>query len=194
MTRSVATLGAIVFGATLVAGCGGGPMPPAHWVQGGARLDLPMARSTYEGDPVEIRSRGSWAEIVVDGDVELVLDRVGRVYTKRRQPYAVLESDGRLVGKDDQLLGIVGSANAALPGRANAWISMTPYGQIVKYEGSSGSVVGQWMGCNASPWAAQACVLTTYLLYYRDHGEDELGAAQPGMMTPGFGATMVVAP
>jgi hypothetical protein len=37
-------------------------------------------------------------------------------------------------------------------------------------------------------------VLTTYLLYYRDHGEDELGAAQPGIMTRGFGATRVVAP
>ncbi len=176
----------------LAAGCGG-PVPPARWAQGGTRLDLPQARWQYDGDPVEIRSRGSWAEIVVDGDTEFVLDRVGRVYTKHRQPYALLEPDGRLVGNDETLLGMVGSLNAALPGRANAWLSVTPAGQVTKYDGGNGSNAGQWLGCGASPWTAQACVLASYLLYYRDEGE-MLDAQQPAMVTPGFGTSIIVAP
>jgi hypothetical protein len=176
----------------LGSGCSG-PTPPARWAQGGTRLDLPQARWRYDGDSVEIRSRGSWAEIVVDGDTAFVLDRVGRVYTKHREPYALLEPDGRLVGKDETLLGMVGSMNAALPGRANAWISVTPAGQVIKYDGGQGSDAGHWLGCAQSPWTAQACVLASYLLYYRDEGA-ELDANQPAMMTPGFGTSIIVAP
>ena len=184
MLRTHLALGA-VGAAMFVAGCAD-PLPPADWARGGGRLDLPQAMSSYDGDSVQIRSRGAWAEVLVDGDVELILDRVGRVYTRRRHPFALLEPDGRLLGREDQPLGFVGSANAALPGRASAWISLNPNGQVVKYDRSGGQVVGAWTGgCFASPWAAQACVLVTYLLHLKDATAGDFAADTP-MMTPGL--------
>lgn len=182
-----AALALIVIGAA--AGCGG-PLPPTRWVSGGATLELPNAQFTYKGDPVEIRSRGGWAEVVVDGDVELVLDRVGRVYTRRRQPYALLEPDGRLVGLDEDLLGIVGAMHAALPGKASAWITVTPQGQVIQYDGAQGDVRGQWSGCGANLFAAHTCVLVTYLLFFRDEGEGEL--APSASMGPSLGTSVFI--
>lgn len=166
---------------------------PSHWATGGTRLDLVQAHWTYNGEPVELKSRVDWAEVKVDGDVELVLDRAGRVYDKQRAPIGVLETDGRFVGNDEELLGIVGSSYAALPGKANAWLAFNPAGQIVKYEqDGTPKVEGQWVGCQVTPYAQQACLLVAYALFYRDEGKALLEQQQQqqlpqGTMMPGAG-------
>ena len=174
-----------LFLALALAGCAG-PKPPAHWAQGGTRLDLPQARWTFDGEPVELRSRGDWAEVLVDGDVELVIDRVGRVYDQLQRPVAVLEPDGRLVGTGEELRGVVGSSYAALPGTPNAWISIQPQGQVTKY-GSDGApmMAGQWGGCSYSPFSMQACLLVSYLLFFEKEGDKAM--EQSGMPMPGVG-------
>lgn len=145
--------------------------PPAHWQTGGARLDLVPAAWTYDGDRVEIRPLGNHAEVVVDGDVEAIIDRVGRVYTRYQHPVALLEPDGRLVGNEQELLGTVGTSFAAQPGRANAWLSLRPDGMVGKFdERGVEKPVGQWLGCNVTPYSMQACLLVSYLLYFEDEG------------------------
>lgn len=155
-----------------LAACGAGPHPPARWAYGGARLDLPPAQWTYDGDSVEIRPLGpDYAQVLVDGDVALYVDRVGRVYDRYKRSLAVLEPDGRLVGVDNELLGTVGAVNAALPGRAHAWLSMTQ-GAVVKYQADGSPIgAGQWLGCGATPFTAQTCLLVSYVLYFEDEGE-----------------------
>jgi len=169
-----------------LAGCAG-PKPPVHWGQGGTRLDLPNARWAFDGEPVELRSRGDWAEVLVDGDVEIVLDRVGRVYDKLQRPVALLEADGRLVGTNEELRGVVGSSYAALPGKPNAWIALQPQGQVTKY-GLDGApmMAGQWGGCNYSPFSMQACLLVSYLLFFEKEG-DKAMEQSPGVPGVGIG-------
>ncbi|NUP13540.1 MAG: hypothetical protein HOW73_46480 [Polyangiaceae bacterium] len=163
----VATVGLLVS----LAGCAK-PKPPAHWISGGGRLDLVPARWEYDGDPVEIRPRGDYAEVLVDGDVEFIVDRVGRVYTRYQQPVAILEPDGRLVGHEQELLGNVGSSYAAQPGKANAWLALSPDGRVVKFEEGGGQKPSsQWTGCSVTPFSLQACLLVTYLLYFEDEGQ-----------------------
>lgn len=161
----------LLAGALLLTACAGSK-PPAHWNTGGGRLDMVPARWAYRGDSVEIRPRGlDYAEVLVDGDLELVIDRVGRVYTNYQQPIGLLEPDGRLVGKEQELLGMVGSSFAALPGKANAWLALSNQGMVVKFEDDgSQKQAGQWVGCNVTPYAAQACLLVTYMLYFDDEG------------------------
>ncbi len=167
-------------------GCAG-PKPPANWVQGGARLDLVPARWTFDGEPVVIRSRGDFAEVLVDGDVEIVIDRVGRVYDKLQRPIALLEPDGRLVGMNEDLRGVVGSQFAALPGKPNAWLSIQPQGAVTKYEPDGGpKPVGAWAGCAVTPFSQQACLLVSYLLFFEEEGEDALSKS-PGAISPGIG-------
>jgi len=169
----------------VAAGCAGSK-PPAHWVQGGTRLDLVPARWVFDGEPVEVRTRGEWAEVLVDGDVEIVLDRVGRVYDKLQRPVALLEPDGRLVGVNEELRGVVGSSFAALPGKANAWLAIQPEGQVTKYERDGAPrLAGQWGGCSYSPFSMQACLLVSYLLFLDKEGDS--AAAQPGLPGPGIG-------
>ncbi len=146
--------------------------PPVNWIPGGERLDLVHARWTYRNDPVELRPRGpSYADVLVDGKPRLVIDRVGRVYDKLQRPIGLLEPDGRFVGNDQELLGTVGAAYAAMPGKANAWLSITPQGEIVKFEpdGTSRSA-GHWAGCGVTPYSQQACLLVAYLLFFDDEG------------------------
>lgn len=184
---------ALVLSPTAI-GCAG-PRPPAHWVSGGGRLDLVNARWVYNGEPVEIRSRGDSAEITVDNDVEIVLDRVGRVYDRYQIPVAVLEPDGRLVGKGEELLGVIGSSYAALPGRANAWLAISPQGMVVKYEpDGSQKAVGQWFGCGVTPFSQQACLLVSYLLFFEDEGSAAIEATPAMGVGVGVGAVPTFGP
>lgn len=146
--------------------------PPAHWASGGGRLDLVTARWSYDGDAVELRPRGDYAEVIVDGDVEIIIDRVGRVYTSYQEPVALLEPDGRLVGHNQELLGTVGSSYAAMPGQANAWLAIAPDGRVTKFEANgTQKPVDPWAGCAVTPYAQQACLLVTYLLFFDDEGQ-----------------------
>jgi hypothetical protein len=166
------------------------PRPPAHWATGGARLDLVPAAWTYDGDRVELRPMGDHAEVVVDGDVEAIIDRVGRVYTRYQHPVALLEPDGRLVGNEQQLLGTVGAAFAAQPGKANAWLSLRPDGRVGKFdETGRESPAGQWMGCAVTPYSMQACLLVSYLLYFEDEGVS--GADLPPVPITPMGGVIV---
>lgn len=168
------TLGSTLLLATALVVLGGcaGKKVPARWATGGGRLDLVSARWTYDGEPVELRPRGDYAEVLVDGDVELVIDRVGRVYTKYQHPIGVLEPDGRLVGPDQVLLGTIGSSYAALPGKANAWLALGMDGAVMKFdEGGAQKPAGRWFGCAVTPYAQQACLLVSYMLFFDDEGE-----------------------
>jgi hypothetical protein len=166
-----------------IVGCAG-DKPPARWAEGGAPLHLVAAQWQFKGDPVDVRSRGDYAEILIDGDVEWVVDRVGRLYDKNQRPVAVLDADGRLVMAKDQLMGVVGSQYATKPGRGSAWLSLTPEGDVVKY-GLDGrqELAGRWVGCNVSVYARQACLLASYVILYDDEGDDT--SSGPPMMAPG---------
>ncbi|MFO0551181.1 MAG: hypothetical protein U0271_22515 [Polyangiaceae bacterium] len=164
------------------------PKSPNGWQTGGARLDLPGAQWTYKNKPVVIRTHMDWAEVMVDGDVVMVLDRVGRIYDRYQRPLGMLEPDGRVVGLNEEQLGIVGSAYAALPGRPNAWLGLDAQGQLTRFSPEGAPMpAGQWIGCGYTPFTQQACLLVSYLFYYDDEGKAALNAPQgpmPGMVAP----------
>lgn len=152
----------LAFAAPLVLLAACSATPPANWAQGGAALDIPRARWVRGDVTVDVAPDG---KIFVNGEHELNVDRGGRVYDIDSQPVALLEPDGRVVGPDETPLGTVGALHASLPGEANAWLSVTPSGEVIRYldEGERASF-GVWMGCNASPRAHQTCTLITHLL------------------------------
>jgi hypothetical protein len=90
------------------------------------------------------------------------MDRAGRVYQPDNEPVAVLEPDGRLVGKDDALLGKVGVRNSSPPGKDVAWLSINEHGQVVRFD-PDGEAAGDggWVGCEP---AIRACTLTTHIV------------------------------
>ncbi len=174
--------------ATLAA-CGG-PKPPSRWAMGGARVDLPMATGVLDDEPVSIEPKGTWAEVLVDGEVELVVDAAGRVYDRNKRPIGMLESDGRVAGRDDALLGLVGSVHAAPPWQASAWLSVLPDGRVVAYDGRGGAQpIGQWRGCGVSATANQLCVLVTHMLRL---GEDPNRPSSGPALSPSIGIGVVV--
>jgi hypothetical protein len=141
------------------------PPPPARWAEGGAPLDLPRARWVRGDLTVDLMADG---RVLVNGEQELALDRAGRVATPEGESVAVLEKDGRLVGNDDQPLGHVGLVHATLPDRAQAWLSVTDSGEVVRY-GADGERqgFGAWMGCDVTPRSRQACTLVSHLVGLR---------------------------
>jgi hypothetical protein len=72
---------------------------------------------------------------------------------------------------DNELLGMVGAAHAAMPGKAHAWLSILPQGNVIKHEPGGDVSVGGWLGCSTSAFAQQACLLVSYVLYFEDEGE-----------------------
>lgn len=161
MTRRL-VVWTFVAGAALLAGCST-PMPPANWQKGGTALDIPRARWVRGDAVVEVARNGA---VYVDGDHELTVDRAGRVYEPDGAPVALLQADGRLIGPDDEDLGVVGAARASLPGRdAVAWLGLYPTGELVVY-GEEGQelALGVWLGCKGSPQVAQTCVLISHLM------------------------------
>jgi hypothetical protein len=156
----VGHFGVLVVGlALLSAGCA--PKDPPRWAEGGAQLTLGNARWDREsGDPVEIRANG---HVLVDGDLEYVLDRVGRVTNDDFDPYAVLLADGQLAGLDNTSLGRVGVNNASPPGAIEAWLSVGPDGRVTYYDADGErSDGGAWRGCTGP--MQRTCTLVTHLM------------------------------
>jgi hypothetical protein len=148
--------------ATWLAACST-PKPPANWQKGGAALDVPRARWVRGDAVIEVARNGA---VYVNGDHELTVDRAGRVYEADGTPVALLQADGRLIGPDDEDLGVVGAARASLPGNdAVAWLGLYPTGELVIY-GDEGQrlALGVWLGCTDSPRVAQTCVLISHLM------------------------------
>jgi len=143
----------------LVGGCA--PSQPPRWTEGGARLALSAARWQRDGgDPVELRPDG---HVLIDGHLAFVIDSVGRVTNDDYEPYAVLLGDGQLVGADDVSLGRVGVTNASPPGALEAWLAVTPDGQVTYFDpDGERSFGGAWQGCTGA--VLRTCTLVTQLV------------------------------
>jgi hypothetical protein len=145
------------------------PLPPAHWQQGGAVVSVPRAQWVRYDTRVDLMPDGS---VLVDGEHRLTIDAAGRVYDTESRPVALLEPDGRVVGPDDQDLGLVGAVTASLPGQRVAWLGIQPDGQVQGYSGHDiRQSLGTWLGCNVSPQAQQVCVLVTHLFAMKLRGQ-----------------------
>src|SRR5258706_4094054 len=103
--------------------------PPPNWAQGGTPLDIPRARWTRGDKLIDIMPDG---KVLGDGEHLFTLDRAGRVYQPDNEPVAVLQADGRLVGKDDAVLGKIGVRNSSPPGKDIAWLSISERGEVVR--------------------------------------------------------------
>jgi hypothetical protein len=164
MFRSALPLAAIVL--TLCTGWGCSPKVPPRWAEGGAPLSIAPARwDRGEADTVEIRANG---QVLEDGDLTMVIDRVGRVTDDDYEPLAVLLPDGHLVGTDNRLLGRVGVTNASPPDRESAWLALLPNGQVMWFdEEGERATGGVWHGCQGP--AQRTCTLVTHLIAVRNY-------------------------
>jgi len=150
----------------LVSAFGCKPQEPPNWPRGGAALSIAPARWDRAGeDAIEIRSDG---QVLEDGDLLFVVDRVGRIVDKDYDPVAILLPDGRVFGTESHPLGQVGVTNAAPPWSAQAWLAVTPDGAVTQFsaEGDRSSL-GRWQGCNGP--ALRTCTLVTHMVALRHY-------------------------
>lgn len=161
------------------------PNPPSQWPQGGARLEIPRARWSLVESAVDIVPDGS---IFVNAEHVLTVDRAGRVVNKNREPIALVLTDGRLLGPADTDMGSVGMLHASLAGEPNAWISVMPSGEVVRYfEDGERQSFGAWMGCNISPRTQMTCTLVTHIVGMRIKEEqDRMRSLNQGLMRGGM--------
>jgi hypothetical protein len=143
----------------LVFGCA--PHEPPRWAQGGAALVIAPARwDRGKDDAIEIRADG---KVLEDGDLKFVIDRAGRVVDDDYEPIGILMPEGQLIGQDNLSLGHVGLANAAPPGSTQAWLAVTPDGNVTYFdEDGDRSAGGRWAGCNGPQ--QRTCTLVTHLI------------------------------
>jgi hypothetical protein len=161
MSRSLVPL---LCGAVLLASCA--PSPPPRWAEGGAKLLLPTARWQRDGDVIEIQPSG---EVLEDGDVVFIIDRVGRVVDEDRDPVALLLPNGALAGTDASDLGRLGRSNASPPWGSYAWLAVQADGTVLRFDSDGErSTDGHWEGCTGS--AQRTCTLISHLFTLRDHG------------------------
>lgn len=133
--------------------------PPAHWVQGGSRLDIPRARWSTGDSVLDVMPDG---KVLGDGVHLFTIDVAGRVFDVDNDPIALLEMDGRLVGKDDANLGKVGLRNASPPGVDFAWLTLEDTGAVIRFDPEGGPHPdGSWSGCGP---ALRMCTLVTHLI------------------------------
>ncbi|AUX27083.1 hypothetical protein SOCEGT47_076620 [Sorangium cellulosum] len=158
--------------------------PPANWARGGALLDLPRARWVLGDLAVDVMPDG---KIFVNGEHELNVDRGGRVHGLSAEPVALLEVDGRVTGPNDDALGQIGVLHAALPGEANAWLTVARTGAVIRYgEDGEREPFGVWSGCAVTPRAHQTCTLITHLLGLRIRKIERQRAGAPVHLGPGL--------
>src|SRR5262252_1086589 len=124
--------------------CACSSTPPAHWAQGGQIVDIPHARWVRGDAVVDIQRDGT---ILVDNEHQLTIDRAGRVFDVDHQPVALLEPDGRVIGPDEAPLGQIGSLHASKPGEQQAWLTVTPAGEVIRYTSDGDRIsMGAWVG------------------------------------------------
>jgi len=155
-------------GVVVALGClvGCSPKEPPHWPEGGAPLLIAPARwERGEDDPIEILPNG---QVVEDGDVLFVLDRVGRIVDEKYDPLGILLPDGNVVGTDNRSLGFVGVSNAAPPGSQTAWLAVMPDGAVTRFaRDGEREFGGRWTGCTAA--LQRTCTLVTHLVELTDY-------------------------
>lgn len=133
--------------------------PPAHWVQGGTRLDLPRARWSRGDVVIDLMPDG---RVFGNGEHLFTIDAGGRVFDLENEPIALLEGDGQVVGNNDASLGRVGLRNASPPGVEAAWLTIEETGAVVRFDPEGGPLHdGFWAGCGA---ALRTCTLATHVL------------------------------
>lgn len=133
--------------------------PPIHWAQGGSRLDIPRARCSQGDGVIDVMPDG---RVLGNGDHLFTIDAAGRVFDRENDPIALLEMDGRLVGKDDVDLGRVGLRNASPPGVDFAWLTLDETGTVVRFDPEGGPhPSGAWSGCGP---ALRTCTLVTHVI------------------------------
>jgi hypothetical protein len=161
--------------------------PPADWARGGAIVDIPYARWVRGDVTVDIQPDG---KIFIDKDHTYTIDRAGRLYDIDQQPVALLEPDGSIVGPGNTPLGQVGSLYAARPGEATAWLTVTPAGEVIRYDQEGERItMGAWVGqCARSASAHEVCVFISHLLGTKFVEEQRRRPGQPSYV-PGVGFT-----
>jgi hypothetical protein len=150
---------AFAWGALLAGLTGCQAHPPAHWVQGGSRLEITRSRWSRGDLVVDVMPDG---KVLGNGDHLFTIDTAGRVFDIENDPIALLEMDGRLVGKDDTNLGKVGLRNASPPGVDMAWLTLDNVGTVVRFDPEGGPHPdGAWTGCGPG---LRACTLATHVI------------------------------
>ena len=149
-----------------LAATGCAPSVPPRWAEGGSRLlILPARWDRPDEDSVELQADG---RVVEGGHLRFVIDRVGRVTDSDYEPFAVLESDGRLVGNNDTALGYVGMNNASPPFAEQAWLSLSSDGRVVLFEpGGERAPGGIWRGCDGP--GRRTCTLVTQIFALKNY-------------------------
>lgn len=133
--------------------------PPPNWATGGTPLDIPRARWTRGNKLIDIMPDG---KVLADGEHVFTLDPAGRVYEPDNDPIAVLEPDGRLMGKDDAVLGKIGVRNSSAPGKELAWLSIGEHGEVMHFDpDGEARADGMWTGCET---AVRTCTLATHIV------------------------------
>ncbi|HKQ69121.1 MAG TPA: hypothetical protein VJT73_07270, partial [Polyangiaceae bacterium] len=108
---------------------------------------------------------------------------------------AVLQSDGRLLGRDDAPLGKIGLRNASPPRGELAWLSVGDRGEVTRYDPDGGPYPdGAWTSCGPS---IRTCTLAAHVITLvetrRQRGRPGYPGYGPGVGI-GVGFGMVVAP
>ena len=90
------------------------------------------------------------------------IDAAGRVFDPENDPIALLEEDGRLMGKDERNLGRIGLRNASPPGVDFAWLTIDESGTVIRFDPDGvPHSDGAWTGCGA---AVRTCTLATHVI------------------------------
>lgn len=154
-----------LLGLASVVAVGCATRPPPRWAEGGAALTL--ARAHWEPAPTTAIDLLPDGRVLVDSEVFWTIDTAGRVYDADREPVALLEQEGGLLGTDRKRLGGVGVDSAAPPDSGYAWATLAPDGRVTRYNSDGSSYnLGGWRGCEGP--AQRACMLVTHLWVLRE--------------------------
>lgn len=159
MTVELPRVAHVAVALAIATGCSATP-PPA-WAEGGAPLAFGHAVWTQvDGSQLELDERG---QVLVDGEVRMALDPVGRVVDDSNDPVALLDAEGQLFGTNSAYLGRVGLHNAAPPWSPEAWVRVTRKGAVVLFDADGDTqTAGRWQGCDGA--VLRACTLLTHLV------------------------------